>query len=244
MNNEPISFLILATLPDHGIKSLGSKSLLKLKNKYIIEHQLNSIKSACKNIDHEIILLTLFDNQRVCRHLSQYEKSYNLQIIKQDADNLNFGGAFIDGLKYAKYDKIISINYGCLFNKKTISSLIKSKQNNICITPKHKYNDNIKIECFIEQQQIVNIFFDIGKDKYLDINLWNQDTIRYIKKHFHFSLYRNKFMFEIVNNLLAHGFTFVPNSLDPKDCLFIDNLNIFTKSKRIFTNEKTTNKKT
>lgn len=245
-NKNPISIVVLSTLPDSGIKSLGSKSLLTFKNQYLIEYQIHTIQSALKNIDHEIIIMCGFDCNRVYKTLSPLMKKLNIRLFKENNDpNLNFGGSFLRSLEYIRYNQVLSINYGVLFRKNVIQNLINNNLNNVIgIAKNHPLNDNIKIGCHLEQNNVINLFYNLGQNKYLDINFWSPDIIEYIKKNLSFDDHKNKFIFEIVNLLNNYNHKFVCSNIHMKDCVFIDSLNILTKSKRIFTDASTTNKKT
>lgn len=243
-NKNPVSVVILSTLPDSGIKSLGSKSLLSFKNQYLIEYQINTIRSALKNIDHEIIIMCGFDGNRVYKTLSHLTKKLNIKLIKENYDpNLNFGGSFLRSLEYTRYNQVLSINYGNIFKKNVIQSLINNKTTTIGITKNHPFNDNIKLGCHIQDNNVINIFYNLGNNKYLDINYWTPKTIRYIKKHIGFDDHKNKFMFELINLLHEHNFDFKYYENDPKDCIFIDSLKMLNKSKRIFINDNNTKTK-
>jgi hypothetical protein len=243
---KKLSIIILATLPDNGIKSLGSKCLLPFKGRYLIEHQLDIIRSALKNTYYDITIMSGFDSQRLCKSIQYYCDKFDIKLIKQNNDSqLNFAGSFLKGLNYAKYEDIVSINYGALFNKNIITNLVNNTHHNmVSITKNHSINENIKIGCSLNTTNIINIFYNLGNYKYLDINYWTPKTIRYIKKHIVFDDHKNKFMFELINLLHEHNFDFKYYENDPKDCIFIDSLKMLNKSKRMFINDNNTNKKT
>lgn len=246
MNKEPISILLLATLPDNGIKSLGSKSLFKLtSNRLLIDYQLDNIKAAMKDRDYDITFLCGFDCHRIQKNLYRYDDKFPIKIIKQNHSNLNFGGALLKGIQEAKYDNIVSINYGCLFSKSVISQLIyDTSANTLAISKKNRHNDNIKLGCHIEDKEIVNIFFDLGQYKYLDINFLSSNTTRYIKQYFSFDDNKNKFVFELINQLINYQHIFNYYSVDFSDFIFVDSLKTLAKGKRVFQNGKINGKKT
>lgn len=243
---QPISILILATLPDSGIKSLGSKSLLLYKNKYIIEYQLDTIKQSLKGIEHDITIMSGFDSNRLYKTLDPIISGRNIKIIKQNSDGLNFCGSFIQGIEHTKHDNIISINYGSVFKPSIISSLIQQRNTNLVgVSKDHTVNNNLNTGCYFEKNnEVLNIFFNLGEYKYLDMNYWSSDTIRYIRSN-HSRLnnnFKNRFMFEIINYLIDNNHTFKAQHTKISDFVFVDSLKSFTKSKRILayaTNKKT-----
>lgn len=244
-NTQPISVIFLATLPDSGMKSLGSKSLFKLKDRTIIDYQLENIKAALKHRDYDITFVCGFDCNRVEKMLLTYTNKLPIRTIKQKHENLNFVGSFLEGLTHAKYNNVLSINYGCLFTKNVIRQIIKhSASNMVSIAKKHNHNENIDIGCYLEQEKIVNIFFNLGQYKYLDMNLWSANTIQYIKHNLLFDDYKNKFMFEIINELITCGHTFDYLNIEPNECMVMNDIKMLNKIKRIFFNANTISKKT
>jgi choline kinase len=244
--DDGISVVILATLPDNGIKSLGSKSLLPFRGKYLIEHQLEAIRHGLKNKKYDITIMSGFDNQRMIKSLSSIAKKYDIKIIKQDyTTNLNFGGSLIESIGYSRYPNILSINYGVLFKPSIISSIVQTKETNkVTVSNNHSYNSNIKVGCYDENNKIVNLFYNLGNKKYMDINYWTAPTVKFIQNNISFQDYHNRFIFELVNLLINHNYIFESLSVDPKHCLLVDSIKTFTKSKRIFADEITKHKKT
>ena len=241
-----ISVVILATLPDSGIKSLGSKSLLTFKGKYFIEHQLDAIRQGLKNKKYDITIMSGFDNQRMIKFLSPISKKHNIQIIKQNYDNnLNFGGSLIKSMNYIKHPNVLSINYGLLFRSNIISAMTKQyNKNTVVVSNNHSYNSNIKVGCYDQNHQIVNLFYNLGEKKYLDINYWNKTTIDFIKKNISLKDNYNRFIFELINLLMGYNHSFDSLSVDPRHCLLVDSTKSLTRSKRIFSDETTKHKKT
>ena len=246
MDDDGISVVILATLPDSGIKSLGSKSLLTFRGRYFIEYQLDAIRQGLKNKKYDITIMSGFDNQRMIKSLSHISTQHNIQIIKQNYENnLNFGGSLIESMNYIKYPNVLSINYGLLFRPNIISAMTKKhNRNNIVVSNNHSYNSNIKVGCYDQNHQIVHLFYNLGEKKYLDMNYWNKATIDFIKKNILLKDHYNRFIFELVNLLISYNHSFDSLSVDPRHCLLVDSTKTLTRSKRIFSDETTKHKKT
>ena len=64
-----ISFIITSPYYDSGIKSLGSKSIYKIKKQTILEKQYKAISTYCENIEHEILLVNSIDNIKTLKFL-------------------------------------------------------------------------------------------------------------------------------------------------------------------------------
>lgn len=240
--SNPISVILLSTLPDNGIKSLGTKSLLKINDKYIIEYQLENIKNGLKGREFEIILISSFDSNRTIKSIAHLHKKYNIKIIKKDIDNLNFGGAMIYGLNQIKNNSCLIINYGCLFSKNVINYLCSSDNNTIALVKNNQIYDNLKVGCSINNDKIEHLFFGLDTVKFFDITYLNNISINFIKKNIDPVINGNKFTFEIINFMIDNFIDFDYKILHTKDAVFIDNLNILKKARRMIKHDTNVNK--
>lgn len=228
---QPISILILATMPDYGMKSLGNKSLIHVKNLPLIEHQLIHLKKSMRAREYEIIYLCGYEQQKTQKKIEKYSETYNVKFISQNIDNLNYGGALVDGIQHIKYNNVLYINYANLF-KQTLSSYIKTNKDYIFVSPNHHNNSHIRIGFQENNRDQDNyLFFDIGSKKYLDCGILTKHTIQIIKD-MDPDKYSNKFLFEIINLLPQ----FDSIEINPKDCLFVDSNKTLNKSRRFLTN--------
>lgn len=227
-----LSVLILSTLPDIGIKSLGTKSLIKIQSKYFIDYQLETLTKALKNIDHEIIIASHFDYQKTYKTLNKYKK-YNIRILKQGFENINYGGAMIDGLDKTTHDNTLCINYGCWFNKDTIKAVIGNQKDNNLGIIKNKHLDNLPISCLIKDHNIENLFFDIGEYRYAEMCFINGPTKKFILDNLSIQNNINRFSFEIFNIIIERGILFKPVMLDNKNFLFLTNNKHFNKFRKL-----------
>lgn len=236
-----ISVILLCTLPDTGIKSLGSKSLIPIHKKPIIQHQIDTINSICNN--HEIIVSLSFDANRVHKNIKNLYQ--NIKIVKNiQSDNINFGGALVDAMRYAKYDNVLVINYGCMYTSNIIKQLLNNNPNNdnIVGVSSSKYLDNINISCYIEDNHITNIFFNLSNIKYCDMFYLNKSTKELILSKFSIGNSINKFTFEIINSIIESGSRFKAIFLPDKDYTFVSNPKTLNRCKRILDNATTSTK--
>lgn len=237
--NDPISVLILTTLSDHGIKSLGNKSLIKIKQKPIVVYQIECIKKALRSTEYEIVIVCSFDCTKIEKTIKQYMKNTNVRIVYEQSENINFGGALMTGIFNASYENILYFNYGLVFRNNVLTPALKERENNFAIIAKnHLQNENVDVGCFIEDNTVSNLFFNLAEHKYLDCAFFHKETIRYLRKHTTPEQYRNKFTFEIINKLLEK-FTFDAKLINSRDALMIDSQKTLNKSKRFINNDRT-----
>ena len=225
MNN--LSVIFLSTLPDIGIKSLGTKSLIKIKNRYLLDYQLEAINKACRNkIKYEILIASAFDYSKTYKVL----QNYDVRIIKQDYENINFGGAALHALHHARFDNILLINYGCLFSADIITHVIGDMgENRIGII--NDPHSILPVSCLIQSGHIENMFFDITNDKFSEICFINRDTKQYMCNSLNLDNYINKFMFEIINKSISDNQTYRPIILNHKHFMFLNSYKHITSSK-------------
>lgn len=217
-----ISFIITCPYHDNGIKSLGSKCLLSIKRKKIIEKQCHAIKKFCKNIPHEIILINSIDHNKTQKFIEK--KLPDIKYEFADYDNINYGGSFIKGLELAKYQNVINIECGLVISTKSIEDLkITDTEISIgCITEKHKQNIDIDLGCTTEQEKVTNIFFGL-QHKYIGMSYINNDVKNFILDNCAFENNKNKFLFEIFNKCIAHGYLCQISTLKSRDTHLVFN---------------------
>jgi|688.fasta_scaffold43437_4 hypothetical protein len=230
-----ISIILLCTLPDPGIKSLGSKCLININKKPLLHHQIETIQNYFHGKNYEIILSLYFDANKVAKSI---EHNKHVKIIKHNYSvtnqNINFGGALVSCLNHTFYDDILFINYGCVYNKNVLKKICHNTHNdNLVGVLKSKYIDNINLGCYVNDSYINNIFFDLTDIKYSDMVYLNKQTKQHIQNTFSVSKTINKFTFEIINTTIEQGYLFKPVEFSDKDYIFINNLKTLNKSKRI-----------
>jgi len=243
MTND-ISVILLSTLPDNGIKSLGTKSLLKINEKYFIEYQLENIKTALKGLKFEIIVVSSFDTNKTVKSLAHLNKKYNLSIVKYDKENINFGGAMIHGLDQINGSTALVMNYGCFFKTHVINHLCRKNNNVIGLVNDLKIYDNLRVGCSINDNKIEHLFFGLNDYKFFDMLVLNSDTIQFIKQNINSTINHNKFLFEIVNFILDNNISFEYEIIKNNDVIFVDNLDMLAKTKRIIKYEQASINKT
>jgi len=229
---DNISVLILSTLPDTGIKSLGTKSLIKIHSKYFIDYQLDSIQKALKHINHEIIIASSFDYHKTYKILNNYKK-YNINIIRQNFDNINYGGAFLDALSKTSHDNVLCINYGCWFNKDAIKNIIADSRTNTIGVIKQKKLEHLPVSCLIKENTIENLFFDISDYHYGEMFFINSETKKLLLDTIPVQPNINRFSFEILNMLIESGVKFQPAMLNNKNFIFLTSNKHFNKFRKL-----------
>ena len=221
---QQISFIICSPYHDNGLKSLGPKCLYHTKRQKLIEKQYKSIDKACDSQNYEIILVNSIDHNKTHRFIQNSENQINYQYLEHK--NINYAGSLLTGLTLAKYDLICSIECGLVFSSDTIIRLLNQYNSDIgygCINHKHKQHQDIDLGCSTNNNnEITNIFFGL-EHKYSGISMFNNQVSNFILENFNMQNDSNKYMFEIYNRCISHGFTCKPVLLKTKDAHLIFN---------------------
>lgn len=219
---KPISFIITCPYYDNGIKSLGSKCLLSIKRKKIIEKQCSAIEKFCKDIEYEIILVNSIDHTKTQKFIEK--KLPYVNYVYADSGNINYGGSFIKGLALAKYPNVVNIECGLVLSAISINNLISGNQDIAvgCVTNKHKQNIDIDLGCVINENKVTNLFFGLD-NKYIGILYINEIVKDFILENFTFEAHKNKFLFELINYCISKGYSCEATILKGKDTHLVFN---------------------
>lgn len=206
-----ISYILIACYPDKGMKSYGSKSLMIFDKKKLLDYQCDWINQT-KTINNEIMVITDFDSLKVSKTIQSPIRSLNLV----DYNPIYFG------CLNAKYDDIIFIDYGCLFNP----SILKFQQNksSILSVNEKKTKTNLDIGCLVKNDTVEHIFFDLPNDKFCNIFYISSEEKSKILSNKKYRKY-NLLNFEIINMLINDGSVFSNKKISSKDFLYFTMIN-------------------
>lgn len=207
--------LVHVIIPSAGIgrrmKSYGCKSLLNIKNKKLIDIQLDYINDRFPN--NETILITGFDSERLMNHSPnnivkiENEKYYENNVVRSIGI----------GLRATKDNDHILIVFGdILLNEKSLS-LIDHNQSSIIISDHMSDNEvgcNINYKGFLEY-----MMFDLP-NKWGHIIYLTSKELDLFKKIIWSKNKDKKFCFEIINEVVNNGGKF--KCIQDKDIKVID----------------------
>lgn len=222
---KQITFIITSPYYDSGIKSLGSKSIYKIKKQTILEKQYKAISTHCENIEHEILLVNSIDHIKTSKFLDN--KKLNIRYVHLDEKNINHAGCFLKGLELAKFDTVFNIECGVIVSHHAIYDTLKNgSQSDIsigCVGTKHKQNLDLDIGCVLDSDEKVNnIFFGL-ENKYLGINVFNKLAKNFILDNFTISQDKNKYIFELINTCITNDLICTKTDIKSKDAHLIFN---------------------
>lgn len=191
--NNPETAIILVSEITKGMKSIGSKSLLKIdENLTPIDHQIQYLKKYYNPI--KIILCTGFDHDKIKHHVKKYK---NVELcFNTDYLNDNQGGSLVKCLKTHKPNNTLILTNGLLlFDKikfKDSSSTYfidatKDKRNYFEIG-----SNNINQDGYL--------FYDLN-NKWIELLFLHQKDIQILTDVKDISMVSKLFLFELINKI-------------------------------------------
>lgn len=224
-----LTVIILASMPDKGMKSLGNKSLMKLDSKSIIDYQIKHIQKAYKNCN--IIIVCGFESKKFIR-LIDHKK--NVFVIEHDIDEYtNFGKSLrVSVLNNPIIDgDVIVINSNVIVGSDLISKLAYN-QSFLLINKNSKFES--PIGCTYNDDEIEYIFYDL-RNKICEFIYLNQHDVQVLKTVLCEDT-DNKYLFEIINLCISKGIKLTPIVMNTDSIVLYDSVNKIKKIKKILTN--------
>jgi len=225
-----IDILIIAPEITKGMKSSGSKALLKIKQSIsVIEYQINEIKKYYK--DANINIVTGFEHEKIQK---LYKNSSVNIIYNPNFITTNHGEAiriFLKKTENSILNNLLVITNGILFKNKpfgTTKQLESIDTNSIayCIDkPKSNFNIGYNGEKHVEY-----LFFDLP-NKWTECVLFNREALSYLK-NINNNLSK-MYLFEIINHLIDNNINFQTIQINKKYFLKINNTKDIPKA-RVF----------
>lgn len=211
MNNT--CYAILACYPDKGMKSYGSKSLMTFNNTKLLDHQINTIKSFNKkNDNYEIIVISALDTTKLQKNFNQ------AKIINCNEYNPVYTAALS-----TNYENIVFIDYGCVFNEKTLSSIRYDTSSVLCSS--NSKDSSLDIGCIVDNSslKIMNMFFDLPDNKFCNIFHINKNDLVKITSNITYSI-KNLLYFEIINMLINNDSIFEISYTTNNNFIYFNNM--------------------
>lgn len=228
-NNIDTAIILISEITK-GMKSIGSKSLLKIDTDLTpIDHQIQYLKKYYNPI--RIILCTGFDHEKIINHVKKYKNVdlyYNSNYLED-----NQSGSLIKCLKtYNPKNALILTNGLLLFDKIKINSIASSTY--FIDTTKDKRNyfeigsNNINKDGYL--------FYDLD-NKWIELLfLQNEDVSKLVDIKDPSGLYK-LFLFELINkirNIEDHSIEFIKLSQQNIYPIKINNIKDLTYAKKYY----------
>lgn len=197
-----INAIVLVPEITKGMKSVGSKSLLPIKNnKYLIEYQIEQISTINKSI--HITIATGFDHDKILKITKPYN---NVDILyNSHYEYTNFGKSLELYIKnYSSIDNVLVISSGILFKKGALISSYCKNSSKIFVLDKPK--NHFEIGCN-PTKHTEYLFYDLPQI-WSECVYFNIEAITALKKIISTKSIAQMYLFEIINEILSHKIMF------------------------------------
>jgi len=217
---EPIHALIIASEVTKGMKSIGSKSLLKIKNSIlVIEHQIQALQKQHKHID--ITIATGFESEKMLRILDQYNIKF---LHNQKYQTTNQTKSIIDYIDNHIPNKLLIITSGILFKSCFVTSGHDS-----CIFMLDKPKPDFTIGCN-EKDDSVYLFYDLPQ-RWSECSMLNSKDLNLLKKISKDKNLDQLYLFEIMNLLSDNGSNINKINISKQQVMKITNIKDLSKAR-------------
>lgn len=199
-NDEGLyTFIFTSDTPGYRMKSYGPTSLINFKNKKLIDKQVEAINKAFKN--YEIIICCGFDVEKVHKHIRSQYSSLNIRIVENQLyNNSNSCESARIALNNTTNNRVFIMDGNLLFS----SELFKNKvyESHVYIEP-DTHCENLEVGININENDCIELFSYGGIKCWSEIlYLHNKDSIETFKKIISNIEYKNKFIFEALNEFI------------------------------------------
>jgi len=198
-----ITVILLCDLPGYRMKSYGPTSLIKIKNKYLIDIQIDAIKRAFKNF--EIILCVGFDGEKIIKYVRSKYADLNIRIVENQCFNsCNSCESVRISINNTMNNKIVICDGNLLINKKTLLSLDIAKN---CAVIEKGSIENLEIGINVNEENKAQHFSFGAYRTWSEILFINgHEIIETLRKFLMAQDSKKKFIFEAVNELIKDNY--------------------------------------
>jgi hypothetical protein len=222
-----MNVVILAPEITKGMKSIGSKALLKIKQSMsVIDYQIHEIKKYSSQT--KISIVSGFEHDKIHK---LYNHSKNIEVIYNTSyANTNHGASlsvFLESKASTTDNNLLVITNGILFknNPFKLKNNHKSISQIYCI---NKPKNNFDIG-YIGESSVEYLFFDLP-NKWTECVMFDPESLNLIK-----SIDKQKisqmYLFEIINLLIERKLKFDIITTDKKNFMKINNVKDIPRAK-------------
>jgi len=232
-NKEFVSIVLLSENHGYRMKSYGPVSLIKLEDsKTLIEKQIYTILATFENF--EIILCVGFEAVKIVNFVKEKFNNINIRIIENQIHyNSNCCESIRLCLANINNDKVIICGGGVLIYPSQLDSINFSES--MIIVQNQIDDSNFEIGVIPNAENRVNRLCLGVKTKYWAeiLFLQDQNSIDCLLRIVSNTEYKNKFMFEALNELVKNFAIKIQNNLSNRPIIKIDNIKTLRKTTKI-----------
>ena len=225
-----IAVILISSLPDKGMKSLGHKGLMKLGDMTLIEAQINHILTAYRHA--HIYITCSFDAKKIIRAIKNINKNTSISIIEHDLDaETNFGQPLRLALEHIPESKpVIILNTNIIAHTRSLVAL-KYDRSFILSNTNKAFDTNVGCTYNTSDGLVEYIFYDLEPKICECVYLTPQD--RHLLETILCSKTDNQFLFEIINSAIVKDLKLHIQQINTKDVILFNSLTLFRRIEKI-----------
>lgn len=194
-----ITVILLCDSPGYRMKSYGPLPLISIKNTRLIDFQIKAIQQTFDNF--EIILCVGFDAEKICKYVRSKYASLPIRVVENQLFNSsNSCESLRISINNTLNDKILVCDGNLLFGYKNLSSIDRSST---CVLIEQQPSENLEVGINVDTNSEAQ-YFSFGACKTWSeiLFLHNQETVEAFRKVIASNDYKNKFIFEALNEII------------------------------------------
>lgn len=226
-----INAVILTPEITKGMKSIGSKSLLKIRNKSLIEHQIDYLLSLSRKI--RINIVTGFDHDKIVKHINEkFEKRADqINFIYNDRyENTNYGYSIKILLNSIGVEELLIISSGVLIKKLAIG--LESFTGNSKVYLLDKIKNNFNIGCDSNSDNHINYLFYDLPSPWAECVYLNKFGTKQLLEIINTKQPDQMYLFELINSLISQSVVFEKTYIKKNQILNIGGIKDLIKAKQ------------
>lgn len=192
------TFVIVSDTPGYRMKSYGPTALISFKENRLIDLQIESIKDSFQNF--EIIICCGNDPEKIYKHLKVNHAGENIRIVEnQLCNNSNTCESIRLAINNTTNDKIYILDGKLLI----FPELFKTRLDSTFVYIEDSPCENLEVGANINENGAIE-HFSYGASKIWSeiLYLGEKNTIENFRKIISTIDFKNKFMFEALNELI------------------------------------------
>lgn len=202
-STDLISIILLCDSPGYRMKSYGPTSLISINGKKLIDLQIELINKTFNN--NEIIICAGFEIDRIIKYIKTKHKKSNIRVVENQLyNNSNSCESLRIAINNTFNNKILICDGNLLLNSKCLS-LIDIRYS--CALIEKSPSGNLEIGVNIDHQNNIQHFSYGAHHIWSEILfMHNDDIIDECRKIIQSIDYKNKFIFEALNELIINKY--------------------------------------
>ena len=234
-SNDLVTVVLLCENAGHRMKSYGPTPLAKIGNTTLIDLQISAIKRVLKNF--ELIICGGFEAEKVIKHIRENHKKISARFVEnQMHNNSNSCESLRLCLNNTLNDKILVCN-GEIIIQDHLLKMIDVRVSSVIYEEK---NEAFDVGVTIDQKGSPQHFCYGMPNKWCEVLfLGNPLIIEYMRKLISNMEYKNKFIFEALNDMLKSKHKIQALENQKHSILKLDNIKTYHEVRKTYARTNT-----